>query len=87
MTFTNINEVLQNCEDDGGDVVISLSPHQRCASHTLNLVSCTDIDKWLLSRAETKVVYRSATAKCAALWNKASRSTVAAETVDDVIAK
>lgn len=35
MTFMNINEVLQNCEDDVGDAVISLLPHQRCASHTL----------------------------------------------------
>lgn len=34
-----------------------------------------------------KAIYRSATTKCAGLWNKASRSTVAAEIVDDVIAK
>ena len=55
------------------------------ASHTLNLISC--MDKWLLSKPETKAIYRNATTKCAGLWNKASRSTVAAEIVDDLIAK
>uniref|UniRef100_A0A672FKG4 BED-type domain-containing protein n=1 Tax=Salarias fasciatus TaxID=181472 RepID=A0A672FKG4_SALFA len=88
VTFMNINDVLENTvgdANDDDDVVIALPPHQRCASHTLNLVSCTDVEKWILSRPETKAIYRSATTKCTALWNKASRSTVAAETVDDVI--
>lgn len=89
VTFMDINDILQKSvgEDDDEGVVITLPPHQRCASHTLNLVSCTDVNKWLLSRPEAKAIYRSATAKCTALWNKASRSTVAAETVDDVIAR
>ncbi|KAK0137463.1 putative AC9 transposase [Merluccius polli] len=86
VTFTNISEALQTPVDDEENV-ITLPPHQRCASHTLNLVSCTDIDKWLLSTPGTKAVYRSATTKCTGLWNKASRSTVAAETVHDVISK
>lgn len=89
VTFMNIHDVLQNSVggDDDDDAVITLPPHQRCASHTLNLVSCNDVDKWILTSPETKAVYRSATTKCTALWNKASRSTVAAETVDDVIAR
>uniref|UniRef100_A0A3B3QSQ4 HAT C-terminal dimerisation domain-containing protein n=1 Tax=Paramormyrops kingsleyae TaxID=1676925 RepID=A0A3B3QSQ4_9TELE len=86
VTFTDINDILQN---SGGDevVMITLPPHQRCAAHTLNLVSCTDVDKWLLSKPQTKAIYRSSTTKYTGLWNKASRSTVAAETVDDIIAK
>lgn len=43
------------------------------------------MDKWLLSRPDIKAVYRSATSKCTALWNKASCSTVAAEIVDEVL--
>uniref|UniRef100_A0A3P8NPQ8 BED-type domain-containing protein n=1 Tax=Astatotilapia calliptera TaxID=8154 RepID=A0A3P8NPQ8_ASTCA len=86
VTFVSIGDVLQNAADDA-DYAISLPPHQRCASHTMNLISCTDVEKWLLSEAATKTIYRSATTKCAGLWNKASRSTVAAEIVDDIIAK
>lgn len=85
-TFTNIGDVLNSAANDGDDV-ISLPPHQRCASHTLNLISCTDVDKWLTSKPETKAIYRSTTTKCAGLWNKASRSTVVSEIVNDVIVK
>ncbi|XP_041824825.1 uncharacterized protein LOC121644391 [Melanotaenia boesemani] len=85
-TFVSVGDVLQSSADNVDDA-ISLPPHQRCASHTLNLISCTDVDKWLFSKPETKAIYRSATTKCAGLWNKASRSTVAAEIVDDIIAK
>uniref|UniRef100_A0A3P9CJ84 BED-type domain-containing protein n=1 Tax=Maylandia zebra TaxID=106582 RepID=A0A3P9CJ84_9CICH len=86
VTFVSIGNVLQNGAGDADDA-ISLSPHQRCASHTMNLISCTDVEKWLLSEAATKTIYRSATTKCAGLWNKASRSTVAAKIVEDIIAK
>uniref|UniRef100_I3J886 BED-type domain-containing protein n=1 Tax=Oreochromis niloticus TaxID=8128 RepID=I3J886_ORENI len=86
VTFVSIGDVLQNGAVDADDA-ISLPPHQRCASHTMNLISCTDVEKWLLSEAATKTIYRSATTKCAGLWNKASHSTVAAEIVEDIITK
>ncbi|CAI5636569.1 unnamed protein product [Oreochromis niloticus] len=86
VTFASIGDVLQNGADDADDA-ISLTPHQRCALHTMNLISCTDVEKWLLSEAATKTIYRSATTKCAGLWNKASRFTVAAEIVEDIITK
>uniref|UniRef100_A0A3P9CBE3 BED-type domain-containing protein n=1 Tax=Maylandia zebra TaxID=106582 RepID=A0A3P9CBE3_9CICH len=86
VTFVSIGDVLQNGADNVDDA-ISLPPHQRCASYTMNLISCTDVEKWLLSEAATKTIYRSATTKCAGLWNKASRSTVAAEIVEDIITK
>uniref|UniRef100_A0A3Q4I4J9 HAT C-terminal dimerisation domain-containing protein n=1 Tax=Neolamprologus brichardi TaxID=32507 RepID=A0A3Q4I4J9_NEOBR len=81
VTSVSIGDVLQN----GADGAIFLPPHQRWISHTMNLVSCTDVEKWLLFEAATQTIYRSATTKCAGLWNKASHSTVAAEIVEDII--
>uniref|UniRef100_A0AAY5L3R6 HAT C-terminal dimerisation domain-containing protein n=1 Tax=Esox lucius TaxID=8010 RepID=A0AAY5L3R6_ESOLU len=72
VTFTNVADVLDTSIEKG----IVLPPHLRCASHTLNLISCSDVEKWLLSNPGTKGIYRSATAKCTALWSKASRSRV-----------
>lgn len=60
-------------------------PYLRCASHTLNLISKNDLEKWLTSNNDCKAVYRSALAKCTALWTKTSRSTVASDQVEDVI--
>ncbi len=82
-TFTDMTEALSNELDDQ----FSLPPHHRCASHTLNLISTTDVEKQLLASPDTKAIYRSGIAKCTALWNKASRSTVASELVEDVSPK
>ncbi len=83
VTFTDVADVFDTSTEEG----IVLPPHQRCASHTLNLISCSDVDKWLLSNPGTKAIYRSATAKCTALWSKASRSTLASELVGDLVGK
>ncbi|KAK0147565.1 hypothetical protein N1851_012966 [Merluccius polli] len=83
VTFTDVNDVF----DDATEYGIVLPPHLRCASHTMNLVSCSNLEKWFTSNPAIKGIYRSATAKCTALWNKASRSTMASETVGDVFSK
>lgn len=57
VTFMNISDVSQNSVgDDDDNAVITLPPHQRCASHTLNLISSTDVDKWILSTPATKAI-------------------------------
>ncbi|XP_070411497.1 uncharacterized protein [Nothobranchius furzeri] len=48
--FTDVSDVLSTAADEG----IVLPPHLRCVSHTLNLISCSDVDKWLLSNPTTK---------------------------------
>ncbi|KAF3835671.1 hypothetical protein F7725_028229 [Dissostichus mawsoni] len=80
-TFTDVIEPLSTASGDGQ---FSLPPHYRCASHTINLISTSDVDKHLNSCADTKAVYRSSIAKCTALWTKASRSTLASEQVEEV---
>uniref|UniRef100_A0A3P9IQU6 HAT C-terminal dimerisation domain-containing protein n=1 Tax=Oryzias latipes TaxID=8090 RepID=A0A3P9IQU6_ORYLA len=79
--FTDIAEALTSVSDEGH---ITLPPHYRCASHTINLISTSDVEKYLKSSPTTKSVYRVTIAKCTALWTKASRSTVAAEQVQEV---
>lgn len=81
LTFTDVIEALSTTSGDGQ---FSLPPHYRCASHTINLISTSDVDKHLNSCADTKAVYRSSIAKCSALWTKASRSTLASEQVEEV---
>uniref|UniRef100_A0A3Q2V7I1 HAT C-terminal dimerisation domain-containing protein n=1 Tax=Haplochromis burtoni TaxID=8153 RepID=A0A3Q2V7I1_HAPBU len=75
-TFTDVIEALSTTS---GDAQFSLPQHYRCASHTINLISTSDVDKHLNSCADTKAAYRSSIAKCSALWTKGSRSTLASE--------
>ena len=81
VTFTDVTELLS--VDEAVDAQITLPPHYRCASHTINLISTTDVKKHLESSTESRAVYMSSMAKCSGLWTKASRSTVAAEAVEE----
>uniref|UniRef100_A0A8C9X4J4 BED-type domain-containing protein n=1 Tax=Sander lucioperca TaxID=283035 RepID=A0A8C9X4J4_SANLU len=82
--ITDLHSVFTTDDDDPEHGLCVLPPHHRCASHTLNLIANNEVDKWLASNPESRAVYHSATAKCSALWTKASRSTVAAECLEEV---
>lgn len=60
-----------------------LPPHQRCAKHTLNLAATMEVDK-PASKGHSRKVYQSTMEICASIWNKAHRSTVGVQAVQDV---
>lgn len=68
-------------EDDGFE--FQLPRHQCCACHILNLVASEDSTKATSNDAYRKL-YHSTFGKCNGLWNKCGRSTLPAETVEDV---
>lgn len=76
--FVDVSSLLD--EDDGFQ--FQLPKHQRCACHILNLIATTDASKAMSNDAYKKLYY-STFAKCNALWNKWSRSSVAAEAVEE----
>ena len=87
VTVHDVDNILDaDTDDDTVDVVadeaLYLPPHQRCASHTLNLVAVSDTEV-ANQDAGYKRVSRAALSKCTALWNKTSRSTVSADIVTE----
>lgn len=68
--------------EDNTGLEYQLPRHQKCACHLLNLISTVDATAAGAANETYKRLSRSAFAKCFALWNKTSRSTVAYETVE-----
>ncbi|XP_052454760.1 uncharacterized protein LOC128015104 [Carassius gibelio] len=79
--FEDLGSIL--CEEEMGELSYFLPPHQRCAAHTLNLIASKDLVD-AISKVPVRRLHNSAVAKCAALWSKAHRSTVAADAVESI---
>lgn len=80
--FADVSAVLQE-EQEEEELNFFLPPHHRCAAHTLNLIATTDLDK-AASQGVSRKLYRSAMSKCAAIWNKANRSSGAADAIEEI---
>ncbi|XP_060882941.1 uncharacterized protein LOC132954402 [Labrus mixtus] len=80
--FADVAAILDEVQEEQ-DENFYLPPHQQCAAHTLNLIATNDLDK-AASQGPTRKLYRSATSKCSAIWNKAHRSPGAAEVIEDI---
>lgn len=80
VVYNSVTDVLN--QSGQSENTYSLPPHLRCAAHTLNLVAVHDAES-ACNDAQYKKIMRSTMAKCSAAWNKASRSTQAAEIVRD----
>lgn len=76
LDFQDVSAIL----DDNTGLEYQLPRHQKCACHLLNLIST--VDATATANETYKKLYRSTFAKCHALWNKTSRSTMAHETVE-----
>lgn len=70
--------------EDTSECSIILPPHVRCATHTLSLISTTDVKKLITSNATLSRLNHSTMAKCSALWTASGRPK-SAETLGEVI--
>uniref|UniRef100_W5N607 Uncharacterized LOC102693305 n=1 Tax=Lepisosteus oculatus TaxID=7918 RepID=W5N607_LEPOC len=78
--FEDVNEIL---ESDIKELQFLLPPHQRCAANTLGLIASSDVHQ-ALSQGATRGLYRSAMAKCLAIWQKAHNSSLAADFIEEI---
>ena len=82
IVFENVDQLLtMETEDELTQVQYNLPSHERCAAH---IVAGTDIDKYLSTSPVSRNLYRSSLAKCSAMWNKVSRSTVASDSAQEI---
>ncbi|KAJ8011778.1 hypothetical protein DPEC_G00061790 [Dallia pectoralis] len=78
--FQDVGIILDGADEAMHHVVL---PHQRCASHALNLIASQDLAH-VLSQGETARVYFSAMGKCYAIWNGVHQSPLSIVAMEDM---
>ena len=78
--FISVENIMAEDINDG--LQYQVPKHHQCACHLLNLVSTVDANNANKTEAY-KRLSRSAFSKSQALWNKISRSTTAAEVIEE----
>ncbi|XP_031340981.1 uncharacterized protein LOC116169093 [Photinus pyralis] len=69
-SFVSINS--DYCDNQETSVMLQLPHHERCASHTLNLIAVTDVKNAIEKNHATRSRHTAIMAKCSLLWNKCS---------------
>lgn len=74
---------MNDVEDMDAESLLTLPPHHRCVSHTLNLVAVKDSEEAIDNDALYKKLYRVTFAKLTKLWNKQNQSTQVADKIKE----
>lgn len=82
----NITEILDTGENLNESFDIKLPKHQRCASHTLNLISTVDIIE-AEDDSAYKVISRRAFGKCQSIFNKQNQSSQCSGKIKDILGR
>ncbi|XP_039314790.1 uncharacterized protein LOC113005842 [Solenopsis invicta] len=84
--FHGLSDLLNvdDVENVDAENLLTLPPHHRCVSHTLNLVAVKDSEKALDSDAVYKKKHRVTFAKLVKLWNKQNQSTQTADKINEI---
>uniref|UniRef100_T1J3L4 DUF659 domain-containing protein n=1 Tax=Strigamia maritima TaxID=126957 RepID=T1J3L4_STRMM len=80
----SISKILDAVNADEESSNYYLPPHFCCAAHTMNLMATKDADKSLQANTRYKKYLRSGFAKATVLWNKYSKSPLAADTIHEI---
>ncbi|EFN68716.1 Putative AC9 transposase, partial [Camponotus floridanus] len=82
--YDNLSDLLITNEESLDTEDITLPPHHRCVSHTLNLIAAKDSERALENDPTYKKKYRIIFAKLSKLWNKQNQSTQVADKIKDI---
>ncbi|XP_039309955.1 uncharacterized protein LOC113006114 [Solenopsis invicta] len=84
--FHSLSDLLNvdDVENVDAENLLTLPPHHRCVSYTLNLVAVKDSEKALDSDAVYKKKHRVTFAKLVKLWNKQNQSTQTADKINEI---